>query len=634
MLDVTFVSLPVVLPIITAIITLLIGKYLKKAIHLLPLIGIGGAALVSFSFLLEDKLSGGLGFYIDFFFPKNFLGLIDPKIGFWLDPLSVFMVSIVSGLSFLIAFFSIDYMSDDDHLVRYWFFFQVFVAGMNLLVLAADLLFLYVGWEMVGLCSYALIGHWFRKSGEEGRKPALAGLKAFIYTHIGDFGLLLAIAIIFNETGVLNLHELLTQLNLPTEMYSLVLALVFFGAIGKSAQFPLLTWLSSPDSVDIDAMQGPTTVSALIHAATMVKAGVYLMARFFPIFRDHNITDFSIFMSIIVGITVLISALSALTAKDIKRVLAYSTISQLSYMFLALCVAYFAYGENKELGNLAFLASQWHVLSHAVFKALLFLAAGAIIHATHTRSIFEMGGLRKRMPVVFYTMIIGAAALMGIPLLSGFFSKEAVIGVALEFALEGGDYAFWGWLLYLIGLSAAFLTAAYTTRMLMLVFSGTPQTEGAEKAHKSNFIMQIPLVILAVLAFIVGFIPDLIGDFFSGMLGAEHEAHLHFIPPLDEPELLLSMLLVISTVALGILVCFFIYRDGKRSWTLPKIPGIKALQEIIAEGFYLDQLYSWIGDQIVDTFAAVRKIHTGDSNINMIGVGLVMATLIVVVIIL
>ena len=401
MVDILLASLPIGLPILTAIITLIIGiKYSKNGIGIIGIIGIGGAFLSTLTILVNGIEYQAFCFCFPanytsikytLLLPSNIIGSIG--IGLLLDPLSIFMATLATGLGLLIALFSIEYMHDDEHLTRYWFFFQVFVAGMNLLVLANDLILLYIGWETVGLCSYALIGHWFQKPGEEGHKAGLAGIKAFIYTHVADMGLLLAIAIIYVYAGTLDLTMIASKINLPpTISYSLLLGLIFIAAMGKSAQFPFMAWLSSPDSVDIDAMQGPTTVSALIHAATMVKAGVYLIARMFLIFRLFPVQDFAIFMGIIVAITVIISALFALTSKDIKRVLAYSTISQLSYMFLALAIAFFAYSSNATVGDTAFLAGIFQLLTHAIFKALLFLSAAAIIHSIHVRSMLDMGG--------------------------------------------------------------------------------------------------------------------------------------------------------------------------------------------------------------------------------------------------
>ena len=377
MVDLLLASLPVALPIITALVTLIIGiKYSKNGIGIVALIGIGGAFLSALMLLIngiEDQTfpSSYIVLRYALLLPSSLIGNIG--IGLLLDPLSIFMTILATGLGFLIAVFSLEYMHDDEHLTRYWFFFQIFVAGMILLVLANDLIILYIGWETVGLCSYALIGHWFQRPDQEGRKAGLAGIKAFIYTHVADIGLLLAIAIIYVYAGTLDLTLIANNIHLPpTISYSLLLGLIFIAAMGKSAQFPFMAWLSSPDSVDIDAMQGPTTVSALIHAATMVKAGVYLIARMFLVFRIFAIQDFAMFMGIIVAITVLISALFALTSKDIKRVLAYSTISQLSYMFLALAIAFFAYSVDTTVGNTAFLAGIFQHLTHAIFKALLF----------------------------------------------------------------------------------------------------------------------------------------------------------------------------------------------------------------------------------------------------------------------
>ena len=634
MVDISLASLPIGLPILTAIITLIIGiKYSKNGIGIIGIIGIGGAFLSTLTILVNGIENQAFCFCFPanytsikytLLLPSNIIGSIG--IGLLLDPLSIFMATLATGLGLLIALFSIEYMHDDEHLTRYWFFFQVFVAGMNLLVLANDLILLYIGWETVGLCSYALIGHWFQKPGEEGHKAGLAGIKAFIYTHVADMGLLLAIAIIYVYAGTLDLTMIASKINLPpTISYSLLLGLIFIAAMGKSAQFPFMAWLSSPDSVDIDAMQGPTTVSALIHAATMVKAGVYLIARMFLIFRLFPVQDFAIFMGIIVAITVIISALFALTSKDIKRVLAYSTISQLSYMFLALAIAFFAYSSNATVGDTAFLAGIFQLLTHAIFKALLFLSAAAIIHSIHVRSMLDMGGLRHKMPVVFYSMLIGACALIGIPLFSGFFSKESILGIALTFGLENSQYAFWGLLLYLFGTGTAFLTAAYTTRMIMLVFSGEPQSPEAKSVHNPSMLMQGVLIILAILAIFIGYFPELLSQWFDPLLGSS-TASLHLIP--TDVEGMLSMLIVLTVTALGVIISYLIYQNGGRSWkTIPT--QLLWLQNFIAEGFYIDQTITWAVTQIIAVEGKVRRIRTGDLNINMVGVGTLMLLLLV-----
>ena len=634
MVDILLASLPIGLPILTAIITLIIGiKYSKNGIGIIGIIGIGGAFLSTLTILVNGIENQAFCFCFPanytsikytLLLPSNIIGSIG--IGLLLDPLSIFMATLATGLGLLIALFSIEYMHDDEHLTRYWFFFQVFVAGMILLVVGNDLILFYIGWETVGLCSYALIGHWFQKPGEEGHKAGLAGIKALIYTHVGDMGFLLGIGIIYVYAGTLDLTMIASKINLPpTISYSLLLGLIFIAAMGKSAQFPFMAWLSSPDSVDIDAMQGPTTVSALIHAATMVKAGVYLIARMFLIFRLFPVQDFAIFMGIIVAITVIISALFALTSKDIKRVLAYSTISQLSYMFLALAIAFFAYSSNATVGDTAFLAGIFQLLTHAIFKALLFLSAAAIIHSIHVRSMLDMGGLRHKMPVVFYSMLIGACALIGIPLFSGFFSKESILGIALTFGLENSQYAFWGLLLYLFGTGTAFLTAAYTTRMIMLVFSGEPQSPEAKSVHNPSMLMQGVLIILAILAIFIGYFPELLSQWFDPLLGSS-TASLHLIP--TDVEGMLSMLIVLTVTALGVIISYLIYQNGGRSWkTIPT--QLLWLQNFIAEGFYIDQTITWAVTQIIAVEGKVRRIRTGDLNINMVGVGTLMLLLLV-----
>ena len=607
--------LPIIIPLFTALLTLILGKSLKKYVSIMAVLGIGATAGILLYFFFNTGLVFDKDFTLDFIIPV--ISNIQFSIGLHYDALGLFMAIIASGLSFLIALFSVEYMEHDQWPVRYWFFFQIFVASMNLLVLAGDLLLLYIGWEGVGLCSFALIAHWYKKKGEEGIKPAKAGVKAFVFTHIADIGLLLAIAIIFAENNTLSLVAVANNLNLPSGTYPLVLGLIFLAALGKSAQFPFLTWLSSPDSVDIDAMQGPTTVSALIHAATMVKAGIYIMARFYSIFNKFDVVVFAQAMAIIVVITLIISALSALTAQDLKRVLAYSTISQLSYMLLALCVAYFGETEHN-IADIAFLASQAHVLSHAIFKALLFLSAAAIIHSIHTRSMFDMGGLREKMPIVFYSMVIGALALIGFPLFSGFFSKDAIIEVTYEFATTSTNYALWGWVLFISALLVVAVTAAYTTRVIMLVFTGSPQTEAAQHPKSPGIIMKVVLVVLAVLSFGIGYLVDYFKDWFSGFIQG---GSLHLLPSGNG---IITANLSLIMVLIGIITTMFIYRNGNRVFHVEKFPTIvKYLQKIFSEGFYIDQTISYVGNKLLNVLYVFRKIHTGNLNINMFGIGLV-----------
>ena len=393
-----------------------------------------------------------------------------------LDPLSVLMAAVVTGVSLIIHVYSIGYMAEDARYARFFTYLNLFVLMMLILVVANNYLVMYVGWEGVGLCSYLLIGFWFER-----KSAADAGKKAFIVNRVGDFGFALGIMLIFSLFGTLQFSGVLdpevarTVLG-GTGLAGWVTLLLFMGATGKSAQIPLYVWLP-------DAMEGPTPVSALIHAATMVTAGVYMVARNYVLFELAPST-----MAVVAGIgaaTAFFAATMALVNNDIKRILAYSTISQLGYMFVAVGVGAYASG-------------MFHLTTHAFFKALLFLCAGSVMHAMHDElNIQKMGGLREKIPTTYWTFAVGAAALAGVPLFSGFFSKDEILWRAFE-----ANPIVWA-----VGLATAFLTAVYIFRALFVAFWGKPRDKKAwEHAHESPRIMTVPQVVLAVLAFVGGYI--------------------------------------------------------------------------------------------------------------------------------
>jgi len=508
--------------------------------------------------------------------------------GFYLDSLSVLMTLIVSVLSMLIAFFSLEYMGEDKHRTRYWFFLQLFVSGMLLLVLAHDMIFLFLGWEIVGLCSCFLIAHKFTKEGEEGRKAALSGIKALIMTGIGDVGLLVFLSWAYLKEGTLIIENF--QFTDPTVLMSVLLILA---PLTKSAQFPLQSWLSSGDTVDIDAMHGPTTVSALIHAATMVKAGVYLVARFSPYWNEEV---FYTILMVIAGLSAFLAALGALVTTDIKRVLAYSTISQLSYMFMAL---------SMQESGLA--AGELHLLSHAIFKALLFLAAGAIIHSlADERDMRKMGGLYKELPWIYGFTWVGALALMGLPILTnGGYSKEMIITVAYENQ---------NWYIFIMAVLTAFLTALYVTRMLFMVFHG--KNRGAH-VHKPKWIMRSTLGVLALLVVLTGFfIEDTLSDFLEhGTKEVHYALHVNAV----------VFPIALGAIILGVLVAYLLYGKGQTEVAfIANNKILRALREFVANGYYIDHFYNavfvkpvfWIGDKL-------SYLHTGKINWNMVASGIV-----------
>jgi NADH-quinone oxidoreductase subunit L len=389
-----------------------------------------------------------------------------------LDPLSLVMVLVVTGVGFLIHVYSTGYMAEDVRFARFFTLLNLFIFSMATLVLADNFLLLFVGWELVGFCSYMLIGFWFERP-----SAADAGKKAFLVNRVGDFGFALGLFLIFTTFGSLAFADVLNADAIEAVapgVLTVITLLLFTGAVGKSAQIPLYVWLP-------DAMEGPTPVSALIHAATMVTAGVYMIARTNILF--HHSPTASGIVAWIGALTAFFAATIALVQTDLKRILAYSTVSQLGYMMLGVGVGGYA-------------AGIFHLTTHAFFKALLFLGAGSVMHALAGElNIFEMGGLRRKMPTTYRTFLWGALALAGFPLLSGFFSKDEILWLAANKS----------WLLWGVGIVTAFLTALYAFRIIFVVFLGQPRNKNlSNHAHESPQAMTVPLRVLALLAVVAG----------------------------------------------------------------------------------------------------------------------------------
>ena len=445
-------------------------------------------------------------------------------MGLLADGLSTMMLVVVSVVSFLVHLYSLGYMRGDR---RYWLYFvelQLFSASMLGLIFAHNYLQMFIFWELVGLCSYLLIGFWYEK-----KAVNEASKKAFLVTRIGDVGMLIGILLIFLNTKTTVFSEVFGAAEsgvLSPVMITTIAILLFTGAMGKSAQFPLHVWLP-------DAMEGPTPVSALIHAATMVAAGVYLVGRSFPLF---SLSPQAMMVVAVIGtFTAIFAATMAVVQTDIKRVLAYSTISQLGYMMFA-------------LGMGAYVAGIFHLMTHAFFKALLFLGSGSVIHAAHTQDITEMGGLGKKMKATARTFIIGSLSLAGFPLLAGFWSKDEILG----FAYSNGRY-----IIFVVGAFTAFLTAFYMFRLIFVVFYGKT-SKASEQAHESPRVMTIPLVILAVLAIAAGYIgvPFLAAKYSIGkfLSGAMHVEHIEFD--------IVPMIISVAVGLMGILLAYLMY--GKK----------------------------------------------------------------------
>ncbi|MDP9329021.1 MAG: NADH-quinone oxidoreductase subunit L [Actinomycetota bacterium] len=503
-----------------------------------------------------------------------------------LDSLSAVMILVVTGVGTLIHVYAIGYMHGDPRYGRFFAYLNLFVFFMLILVLADNLLLLYLGWEGVGLCSYLLIGFWFEKT-----ENANAAKKAFITTRIGDTAMLVGLALIVVKLGTLDLGAIFgTGGSVLTKGAATAIALLLFaGAAGKSAQVPLHVWLP-------DAMAGPTPVSALIHAATMVTAGVYLVVRMHVIFE---ISGVALTVVLIVGlVTMLFAATCALGQDDIKRVLAYSTVSQLGYMFMA-------------AGMRAYGVAIFMLVAHAFYKALMFLGAGSVMHGMHDEAdMKQMGGLIRRMPLTGWAFVVGAVSLAGVPFLAGFYAKDEI----LEIANSSGR----PWV-YALGSVGALLSAVYIGRLIFLTFFGSPRSEAAEHAHESPPVMTLPLVLLAIGAAAAGVLntnPDgRIATFLEPVVG-----------PLSEGSAGLGTTLLIgiaiAIAALGLLVAWFVYASGKIDWVALRV-RLAPVQRLFANGWYLDSYYSAIlvtpGKAVAAFSAYVLDARLIDGIVNGVG---------------
>ncbi|MHB1011893.1 MAG: NADH-quinone oxidoreductase subunit L [Desulfobacteria bacterium] len=463
------------LPLLSFFINIAVGKRLPRKGDWLSLATIATCLAMSIGIFYEVFQAYDPNFKYHVVLP--WISVADRAVfsaGILIDNVTAVMLLVVTIVSTLVHLFSIGYMHGDPRYNRFFAYLSIFSFSMLGLVLAESFLFIYIFWELVGLSSYLLIGFWFEK-----KSAADAGKKAFIVNRVGDFGFLIGILIIYATCGVLGYDDVFRAIGegkLSGTLLTLAGIGVFAGAIGKSAQFPLHVWLP-------DAMEGPTPVSALIHAATMVAAGVYLVGRVYPMFTP----DAFLFIAFIGLITLFITATIALAQNDIKKVLAYSTCSQLGYMIMGLGVG----------GYTAGLA---HLATHAAFKACLFLGSGSVIHAVHSQDIQEMGGLRKKMPITFVTFLIATLAISGVPGFSGFYSKDMILGAALEFGMKSANPLH---MIFFIGaLFTAGLTAFYMFRLVILTFFGAPKDHHKfDHAHESPPSMWVPLVILAGLSF-------------------------------------------------------------------------------------------------------------------------------------
>jgi NADH-quinone oxidoreductase subunit L len=503
------------------------------------------------------------------------------EIGFLIDQLSATMMIVVSFVSLMVHIYTIGYMHEDPGYQRFFSYISLFTFSMLMLVMSNNFLQLFFGWEAVGLVSYLLIGFWYTRP-----TAIYANLKAFMVNRVGDFGFLLGIALVLMYFGTLDYAAVFAQApqaatqtieiipGTSWELLSAICILLFVGAMGKSAQFPLHVWL--PDS-----MEGPTPISALIHAATMVTAGIFMVARMSPLFELTE-TALSV-MLVIGGITTLFMALVAIVQTDIKRVVAYSTLSQLGYMTMA-------------LGASAYSAGIFHLMTHAFFKAVLFLGAGSVIIAMHhEQDMRKMGGLKKYMPITYWTMFIAALASAGVPGLSGFFSKDAIIE-ALHFAtIPGAGFA------YFCGVTTVFVTAFYTFRLLFMTFHGKPRMDHhtEEHLHESPWVVTLPLIVLAIPSIGAGWLigPILFGNYFGSTIQImpQHEAMARM--SLEYHGILAMMTHALTTIPFwfsvgGIVTAWYFYLV--RTDLPGKIKRAAGPFSILLERkYFIDEFYSW-----------------------------------------
>jgi len=569
------IYLAVFLPLLGFLINGIFGTKIKNE-KIIGLIGSGaifiaflivaGAFLETLSLPAEQRTN-----YVNLFTWMK-VGSLDVSFAYQVDQLSLVMALVVTGVGFIIHVYSIGYMHGDKAFWRFFAYLNLFIFAMMNLIMADNFVLMFLGWEGVGLCSYLLIGFWYDKDFEKSTTSA-AGLKAFVVNRIGDVGFLLGMFLIYLVFDSLKFSEVFSRavsFDVPEHIFILITLFLFIGATGKSAQIPLFVWLP-------DAMAGPTPVSALIHAATMVTAGVYMVARTSVLYAMAPTT--MMIVAVIGVFTAFFAATIGLVQNDIKKVLAYSTISQLGYMFLA-------------MGAGAFSAGIFHLMTHAFFKALLFLGAGSVIHAMHEQQdIQHYGGLKKYMPITYGTFLVAAMAISGIPPFSGFFSKDEI----LWFSYTNLGFVFW-----LIGVLTALMTAFYMFRLYFLTFDGKPRfDEKQTHPHESPKVMTVPLIILAVLSAIGGFIG--IPEIFSGAHG--NSFHNWLSPIFKSAELKLSyfgthshfeeyLLMAISVAGAlgGISAAAYIFLK-RPTIAVNTVEKFKSVYNIFWNKYYVDEVY-------------------------------------------
>lgn len=536
-------------PLLSFLFLLLFGKKLKENSAYVGILLVGVSFVYSLIVLFErftQPTYKAEGTWLS-------IGDVQLTAGFEVNQLNALMLVIVSLVSLLVHTYSKGYMHDDERFHVFYAYLGLFTFAMLGLVLSPNLLQTYIFWELVGVGSFLLIGFYFYK--EDAKKAAK---KAFIMTRIGDVGLFIGMILLFWQVGSFEYDEIFAAVeagSISAGMITLTAILIFIGAVGKSGQFPLHTWLP-------DAMEGPTPVSALIHAATMVAAGVYLVAALFPLFTASETALMTV--AVVGAITAIFAASIGLVQTDIKRVLAYSTVSQLGYMMLA-------------LGSAGYVAGVFHLMTHAFFKALLFLAAGSVIHAVHTQNIEEMGGLWKKLRVTGPLFLVGTLAISGVPLFSGFFSKDEILISAWA---HGNTSLFW------LAVIAAFFTAFYMFRLFFLVFTGEARKE-IKQVHESPAVMTLPMVVLGVLAVVAGYVnTPWFGTFLGDWLVEGNEAlgHGHVEGP--------AWIMIVATLVslAGIFLAYLMYgkKSLSRDWLSSRAP---VTYSVLYNKYFIDEFY-------------------------------------------
>lgn len=588
-------------PLVGAILAGLFGWLIgRKGAHIVTILGVAISAVLSIQ-VLCDFLSGRAQIFDQTLYTWLTMGGLDFSIGFLVDSLTAVMLVVVTSVSLMVHIYTIGYMKDDPGYQRFFSYISLFTFSMLMLVMSNNFIQLFFGWEAVGLVSYLLIGFWFKKP-----TAIYANLKAFLVNRVGDFGFLLGIGLVLAYFGG-SLHYGDVFANapglagatielIPDQAWSLMTVtciLLFIGAMGKSAQFPLHVWL--PDS-----MEGPTPISALIHAATMVTAGIFMVARMSPMFE---LSDVALnFIMVIGAITALFMGFLGIVQNDIKRVVAYSTLSQLGYMTVA-------------LGASVYSVAMFHVMTHAFFKALLFLAAGSVIIGMHhEQDMRKMGGLRKYMPITWITSLLGSLALIGTPFFSGFFSKDLIIEAVHASNLPASGFA------YFAVLAGVFVTAFYSFRMYFLVFHGKERwkehhddhAHGSDEEHhglapdqnpkESPWVVTLPLILLAIPSVVIGYfaigpvVGNVDGNFFSGAIFVNNAAHPAMLTLVEEFKGAMAMVthslstLPVYLALAGVLLAWVLYIQ------LPSLPAklqavFKPIHTLLDNKYYLDEIY-------------------------------------------